>query len=261
MIEFENVGQSFPRPDGSRVVVADNINAVIEEGEFVCIIGPSGCGKTTLLHQVAGLNLPQTGEIRVHGRKVTAPGPDRGIVFQKDAVFPWMKVIDNVEYGLACRNVPKGERRRHAMAYLDAVNLADVADAWPKQLSGGMLKRVAIATVFANGAEVLLLDEPFGPLDYLTRRQLHRVLLDLWSNRTEPGGKRRTVLFVTHDIDEALTLADRVLVMDKGRIVKDMRLDQPRPRTDNDLATPDLLEAKHVLLRHLGLEALAGEAV
>ena len=140
---------------------------------------------------------------------MTGPEPQRGVVFQQDSVFPWMRVIDNVEYGLRCRGVAKAERQRVARSYLDAVGLGHVERAWPRELSGGMLKRVAVATVFANGAGVLLLDEPFGALDYVTKHQLHDVLLDALGRQRRAAG-RRTIIFVTHDVDEALTLADRI---------------------------------------------------
>ena len=148
--------------------------------------------------------------------------------------------------------VAKAERRRVAEHYLQRVGLAHVARAWPRELSGGMLKRVAVATVFANGAGVLLLDEPFGALDYVTKRQLHDVLLTLWAETDK--GQRRTVMFVTHDVDEAMTLADRILVFQNGRVVDDMTITAERPRTTDTLLEPQMVQAKHVLLAHLGLE-------
>ncbi len=186
------------------------------------------------------------------GSPVTGPGPDRGVVFQKDSVFPWMRVIDNVEYGLKCRGRPRDERAAMATRYLDLVGLGHVARAWPRELSGGMLRRVAIATVFANGGSVLLLDEPFGALDYVTRHQLHDVLLSLWAEPVD--GRLRTVVFVTHDVDEALTLADRILVMRAGRIIDDLAVLVPRPRTSDSLLDPHMVRHKHTLLTHLGLE-------
>src|SRR5690606_35273032 len=141
------------------------------------------------------------GTLEVNGRPITGPGPERCMVFQKDSVFPWLRVIRNVEYGLKCRGVGKGERERIAKFYLERVGLSHVAWAWPRELSGGMLKRVAVATVFANGAEVLLLDEPFGAVDYVTKRLLHEVLLTLWSD--PQSGAPRSVVFGTHDADEA----------------------------------------------------------
>ncbi len=251
-IKASQLSQSFRRADGQLVDALSSVNFEVLKGQFVCLIGPSGCGKTTLLQIIAGLLLPSSGILEVGNQVVTRPSPERGMVFQKDSVFPWMRVINNVEYGLACRGVGSGERRAIAEHYLERVGLAHVARAWPRELSGGMLKRVAVATVFANGASVLLLDEPFGALDYVTKRHLHNVLLTLWA---ETGrNKPRTVLFVTHDVDEALILADRILVFHTGRIVDDLALVAPRPRTTDTLLMPQMVQNKHLLLAHLGLE-------
>ena len=251
-ITFSNVSRTFKRADGQVVTAVDHVSAHVREGEFVCFVGPSGCGKTTLLQMVSGLLTTSDGAISVGSKAISGPGPDRGFVFQKDSVFPWMRVIDNVEYGLKQRGVSARTRRQTAERYLRLVGLSHVAGAWPKELSGGMLKRVAIATVFANRSDVLLLDEPFGALDYVTKRQLHDVLLDLWADA--PGGRRRTVLFVTHDVDEALLLADRIVVIKEGRLVDDIDVDAVRPRNTDTLASPEVLEIKHKLLVHLGLE-------
>ena len=218
----------------------------------MCLVGPSGSGKSTLLQMIAGLLLPSNGSVRVAHSLVTEPSPERGVVFQKDSVFPWMRVIDYVEYGLKCRGMAKGERRTIARDYLRLVGLSHVEDAWPRELSSGMLKRVAVAAVFANGASLLLLDEPFGSLDYVAKRQLHDVLLRLWAQ--SEGKNRRTVLFVTHDVDEALTLADRILVLHSGRLVDDLGISVPRPRTADSLLLEEMMQRKHVLLAHLGLE-------
>jgi NitT/TauT family transport system ATP-binding protein len=250
VIEATNVSQRFRRADGQQVDALSNVSFGISRGQFVCLVGPSGCGKSTLLQIIAGLLPPSAGALMFENQVVTGPGAERGMVFQKDSVFPWMRVIDNVEYGLACRGVAKAERRAVAARYLDRVGLAHVAQAWPRELSGGMLKRVAVATVFANGASVLLLDEPFGALDYVTKRQLHDVLLALWA---ETDG-RRTVMFVTHDVDEALILADRILVLHTGRIVDDLIIDARRPRSTDTLLAPQMVHNRHVLLAHLGLE-------
>ena len=255
MIRLDDVSRLYRRADGRMVDALSHVSLAIGEGEFVCVVGPSGHGKTTLLMMVASLVPPTHGRIIVDGQLVTGPGPDRGVVFQKDSVFPWMRVLDNVAYGLVCRGVDAKTRRDIARRYLALVGLQDVERSWPRELSGGMLKRVAVATVFANGARVLLLDEPFGALDYVTKRQLHNVVLNLW---VETGSeKRRTVLFVTHDVDEALTLADRILVMKHGRLVDDLHAPMPRPRTTDSLATPEAVRLKHVLLAHLGLEETA----
>jgi NitT/TauT family transport system ATP-binding protein len=254
VISASGLSRSFRRADGQTVNAIADLDFEIQKGQFVCLIGHSGCGKTTLLQMIAGLLLPTAGSLRVGGEAVTKPSPERGMVFQKDSVFPWMRVIDNVEYGLKCRGVAKPEREAAARHYLERVGLAHVAHAWPRELSGGMLKRVAVATVFANGAGVLLLDEPFGSLDYVTKRQLHNVLLTLWPEND--AGKRRTVLFVTHDVDEALILADRILVFSFGRIVDDLAISAPRPRTTDGLLDPKMVRHKRVLLAHLGIESI-----
>jgi NitT/TauT family transport system ATP-binding protein len=248
-LKLDHLSRSFKRSDGGRVAALEDVDLTIPAGQFASIIGPSGCGKTTLLNLVAGLVEPTGGTIQTKDGTVRGPGPDRGVVFQKDTVFPWMRVIDNVEYGLRARGVPKRERREIAERFLAEVGLSHVAGSWPRELSGGMLKRVAVATVFANGADVLLLDEPFGALDYVTKRQLHQVLLQLWSE----GERRRTVLFVTHDVDEAMILSDRILVLGHGHVVEDVLLELPRPRTLDVLSTDRAIEIKDGLLRYLGL--------
>jgi NitT/TauT family transport system ATP-binding protein len=251
-ISLVDVTRNFIRGDGQPVTAIDRASLEVPEGEFVCLVGKSGCGKTTILQMVSGLLPASAGSIKVGGALVTGPSPERGFVFQKDSVFPWLRVIDNVEYGLKRRGVAATERRKIAARYLDLVGLSHVTRAWPKELSGGMLKRVAIATVFANGAEVLLLDEPFAALDYVTKRQLHDVLLDLWNETAR--ARKRTVLFVTHDVDEAMLLADRVVVVDRGRIADDLNVSAVRPRTTDTLASQEMLALKHKLLIHLGLE-------
>jgi NitT/TauT family transport system ATP-binding protein len=252
IIDVRDLSRHFRRADGQAVSALDRVTFSIPRGQFVCLLGPSGCGKSTLLQIISGLLHQSDGRTEVDGKPVTGPGPDRGVVFQKDSVFPWMRVIDNVEYGLKCRGRPREERDATARRYLDLVGLGHVARAWPRELSGWMLRRVAIATVFANGGSVLLLDEPFGALDYVTRHQLHDVLLSLWG---EPVDERlRTVVFVTHDVDEALTLADRILVMRAGRIIDDLAVLASRPRTSDSLLDPHMVRHKHTLLTHLGLE-------
>lgn len=249
-ITFAAVTRSYHRAGQPDFKAVDDVSLTINAGEFVCIVGPSGCGKSTLMQICAGLVEPSSGQVLVGKSVVTRPGRDRGVVFQQDSVFPWMPVIDNVEYGLKCRGVHKVKRREIAREYLLRVGLSAVEKSWPKELSGGMRKRVAIASVFANGSNVLLLDEPFGALDYVTRHQLHDVLLDLWDDGTST---RRTILFVTHDVDEALTLADRILVMRRGRLVDDIAVKAPRPRTPASLAEVEAVQIRESLLNHLGL--------
>ncbi len=252
MIELVHVQREFRRADGQRVTAISDVSFVIPEGQFVCLVGPSGCGKSTLLQMLAGLMAPTSGSIVVDNKEISGPGPERGVVFQKDSVFPWMRVIDNVEYGLKCRGVAPAQRREIARSYLQQVGLAHVENAWPRELSGGMLKRVGVATVFANGGRVLMLDEPFGALDYVTRRQLQDVLLNLWS--ADKTGLRRTILFVTHDVDEALALADRILVFRAGVQADDIPVTAERPRSTDSLLEADMIAIKRKLLHHIGLD-------
>jgi len=249
-VQLQNVRQVFRRSGGALVEAVADVSLSIRDHEFVCLIGPSGCGKTTLLQLVAGLLPVTSGDIAVDGVAIAGPSPERGLVFQRDSVFPWMRAIDNVSYGLKCRGVDKAKRLDIARAYLRQVGLADVERSWPRELSGGMLKRVAVATVFANSPRVLLMDEPFGALDYVTKLQLHQLLLTLW------GQYRPTVLFVTHDVDEAMLLADRIIVMKGGRVADDRQITLARPRTVESLALSEAIVHKEVLLRHLGLGAL-----
>jgi NitT/TauT family transport system ATP-binding protein len=252
-ISARGLSRRFRRADGQWVEALSSLTFSIPEGQFVCLVGPSGCGKSTLLQILSGLLAATDGTLDVGGQPVNEPAPERGVVFQKDSVFPWLRVIDNVEYGLKCAGVAKTRRREIAEHYLERVGLSHVSRAWPRELSGGMLKRVAIATVFANGASVLMLDEPFGALDYVTRRQLQEVLLGLWGETTASGA-RRTVIFVTHDVDEALLLADRILVLRGGRLVDDLAVEAARPRTTDSLLDAAMVQTKHTLLQHLGLE-------
>jgi NitT/TauT family transport system ATP-binding protein len=249
-LKLDHVSRLFQRSGGEVVYAVNDVSLVIPPHQFVCVIGPSGCGKSTLLQLLAGLIPTSQGAVLVDSVPVAGPSPARGLVFQKDSVFPWMRVIDNASYGLTCRGVPKDERLEIARRYLRHVGLGQVEHSWPRELSGGMLKRVAVATVFANAPKVLLLDEPFGSLDYVTKLQLHQVLLDLW------GEDRPTVFFVTHDVDEALLLADRIVVMKAGQVVDDRLVNLDRPRTVESLVLPEAVEHKEVLLRHLGLDEL-----
>jgi NitT/TauT family transport system ATP-binding protein len=248
VLSVRGLGHHFTRADGTAVTALAGVSLTVTAGEFVCILGRSGHGKTTLLNLIAGFLPTEQGEVQVLGRAVTGPGIDRGVIFQRDAVFPWMRVADNVDFGLRMRGLSKGERERIVAKYLELVGLSSVAKAWPRELSGGMRARVAIAAVFANDPPILLADEPFGALDYVTRRQLQVVLRELWQ-RT---GK--TVLFVTHDVDEAMMLGTRVIVISNGTIAEDRAIDLPMPRTDDVIATRHGLELKHILLHHIGLE-------
>ncbi|MGW5018321.1 MULTISPECIES: ABC transporter ATP-binding protein [unclassified Streptomyces] len=226
-ISFQDVVKSFPLKD-TEFTALDGVSLDIAEEEFVTVVGPSGCGKSTLLGMAAGLQEPTSGRVLVDGRQVTGPGPDRGVIFQQYALFPWLTVRQNVEFGLRLAGVPAAERHRRADRAIALVGLDEFADALPKTLSGGMKQRCAIARAYAVDPQVLLMDEPFGALDALTRVQLQEQLLATWSR------ERRTVLFITHDVDEAVHLAGRVVVMAArpGRIHRVVDVDLPYPRTE-----------------------------
>jgi len=247
---FEVTGLRFEYREGRQVTrPIDGVDLHIPRGQFVCILGPSGQGKSTLLRCLAGLLTPTGGQIRAGGVTVDGPGADRGMVFQQDAIPMWLRVEDNIAFGPKSRGVPESEYRPRVERYLEEVGLAAQRRSWPRQLSGGMRKRVAIAAVFANDPDILLMDEPFGALDYFTRGKLHRLLIQLWA---ETG---KTICFVTHDIDEALVLADRILVLNNGALAMDELLDFPRPRGEELRADPDANALRARLLSILGGEA------
>lgn len=210
----------------SPMKVLDDINLQIEEGEFMCLLGPSGCGKSTLLNIVAGLETPSEGQVQLDGMPVKGPGPDRGVVFQQYALFPWLTVRGNVEFGLRLKKISREERNRIVERVLNLVGLQEFRDAWPKELSGGMKQRVAIARAYALDPMVLLMDEPFGALDALTRTQLQDNLAETWH------AQQKTVLFVTHDVDEAIFLGTRVVVFSPrpGRVMEILPVILPTPR-------------------------------
>ena len=213
--------------------VLDRLSLHIPNGQFLCVIGPSGAGKTTLLRLLLGLDEPSAGRLVIDGKPVDGPGLDRSFVFQNYSLFPWMKVQENVEFGIEQaskelgRGLEKAERVRIARDYLGRVKMLDAADKYPYQLSGGMQQRVAIARALAMDTQILIFDEPFGALDVKTRRVLQGLVEELWSS----GGERKTVVFVTHDIPEALLLADRIVYLSKGGILADVMVDLPRPRS------------------------------
>jgi NitT/TauT family transport system ATP-binding protein len=214
------------RSGGREVEAVRGIDLDVREGELVCLLGPSGCGKSTLLNAVAGFVAPSAGEVRAGGRPVAAPGPDRAMVFQEYALFPWMTVADNVGFGLELRGEPRRVVRERVDALLAQLGLADFRERFPKDLSGGMRQRVAIARVLAIDPPMLLMDEPFGALDALTRRNLQDELLRIWAEL------RKTILFVTHGIEESIYLADRVVVMTyrPGTVKRVLPVTLPRPR-------------------------------
>jgi NitT/TauT family transport system ATP-binding protein len=243
----------FEHVSGRKIEALREVTLEIPAGQFVCIVGRSGHGKSTFLRALGGLNPLTRGEVFVDGVPVVGPSAERGMVFQDETVFPWMRVRTNVEFGLRAQGMSAAERAGIALDWLRRVELSEFTEAWPRELSGGMRRRVALATVFAGGAPILLMDEPFGALDYVTRLSLHRLLLDLWRNT------KRTIVFVTHDIEEALILADRILVIMAGRVVDDLPVALPRPRDEEVRARPEAVGIIKTIMHHLGLDSLAAE--
>lgn len=239
-ISFRDVVKTFPLKDATFTAL-DGVSLDVADQEFVTVVGPSGCGKSTLMNMAAGLEKPDSGSVLVDGRPVSGPGPDRGVIFQQYALFPWLSVRQNVEFGLRIASVPAEERRRRAARAISLVGLDDFADALPKTLSGGMKQRCAIARAYAVAPQVLLMDEPFGALDALTRVQLQDQLLETWSK------EKRTVLFITHDVDEAVYLASRVVVMAArpGRVHRVVDVDLPYPRTEEIRLSPEFLRVRN----------------
>jgi NitT/TauT family transport system ATP-binding protein len=246
-IELRAVSRTFRLESGELVKAVDRVSLRLRSGEFVCVLGPSGHGKSTILNMMAGFLKPSEGVVSVGGVPVTGPGPDRGVVFQRDTLFLWRRVADNIGFGLRARGVSKAERERVVAHHLKMVDLENYARAWPKQLSGGMRRRVAIAAVFANGPDVLLMDEPFVGLDYTRRAKLHDVLLDLWQE------SRRTVFFITHDIDEALALADRIIVVVNGKMAYETHVNLPRPRMIAELGAEGATALRARILESMGV--------
>jgi NitT/TauT family transport system ATP-binding protein len=249
-ISFEGVSVRY-RPD-SEALALNNVSLEVPKGQFLCIVGKSGGGKSTLVRTLAGLVRPWRGKISVGDRPVEGPGADRAMVFQEDTVFPWLRVQANVEFGLRAKAMAAELRAATARKWLAAVGLADVATRWPRELSGGMRKRVALATVFATEPATLIMDEPFGALDFVTRAVLHSVLLDLWAQTGT------TIVFVTHDIEEALVLGDRILVVSEGRILNDLTCHLPRPRGEVERSSPEAVDITRTIIRDLGIASGPG---
>jgi ABC-type nitrate/sulfonate/bicarbonate transport system ATPase subunit len=229
----------------------------VAQNEFITILGPSGCGKSTLLRIVAGLDRPTAGEVRLDGHRIEGPGADRGMVFQSYTLFPWLTVLDNVCFGLRERGMPRAEQLELAHGFLAKVGLKGFADHYPKQLSGGMQQRTALARALANRPRMLLMDEPFGALDHQTRELMQELLLGIWE------AERTTVLFVTHDIDEAVFMGSRVVVMSArpGRIKLDRPVDLPHPRHYAVKTTPVFSELKAELMEAVRAEVIAAQAL
>ncbi|SHK53926.1 NitT/TauT family transport system ATP-binding protein [Bradyrhizobium lablabi] len=243
ILEMKNVGKIFSQA-GRAIEALRGANLRVKKGEFICLIGASGCGKSTLLRLAAGFEAATQGDVLMWGTEITGPGPSRGMVFQDYGLFPWLNVRDNIGFGPKSRGRAKSEIRDTVAHFIDLVGLQRFADVYPHQLSGGMKQRVAIARVLANDAELVLMDEPFGALDAMTRERLQDELVEIWS-RTG-----LTVLFVTHSIEEAIFLADRVVVMSPGpgRIDNEYSIDLPRPR---DIASSEFNEWRRMLSSQL----------
>ena len=242
-LSARDVTMVFAR-DGKSMPVLNNINLDVGEGEFVCILGPSGCGKSTLLSTIAGFLSPTSGEIRIDGQAVSGPDPRRIFVFQERGVFPWLTVEGNIAFGLS--RLSRQERQERIAHYVKLVGLEGFEKAYPTELSGGMKQRLEVARALAVNPDMLLLDEPFGALDSITRLTMRRELLRIWK------AERNTIIFVTHDIDEAVQLADRVAVMSgrPARIQQIVNIDIAHPR---DISSPRYLELRNGIFEQLGL--------
>ncbi|RXT44196.1 ABC transporter ATP-binding protein [Bradyrhizobium betae] len=245
-LDIEQVSHAFDI-DGAELPVLDDVSISVEPGEFVALLGPSGCGKSTLLRLVAGLDKPKSGTLREDESRIRAPHPSRVVVFQDPTLFPWRSVWDNVALGLEAQGILKSQRHR-VDAALDLVGLSDFRTAYPHQLSGGMAQRVALARALVNDPKILILDEPLGKLDSLTRITMQAELVSLWQR------KGFTTLLVTHDAEEALVLANRVIVFSDrpARVKADIRVDRPYPRHRGD---PYLADLRRQILGLLGLDA------
>lgn len=237
-LTLEGLQKTYYDPyKGTQVTAVHDVSLRVEPGEFVSVVGPSGCGKTTILNMIAGF-LPHTGgRILVDGTPVDGPGPDRGVVFQSFALFPWKTVLDNVGFGPKMRGVARAERDRIAREYLALAGLAHAADRYPAELSGGMQQRVGVVRALANEPDVLLMDEPFASVDAQTRLMLQEELTRIWQQR------RTTVLFITHDVPEAVFLANRVIVLSQGRVLDDVPVPLPHPRRWDELVEDDAFKS------------------
>jgi ABC-type nitrate/sulfonate/bicarbonate transport system ATPase subunit len=249
----EHVSRVFPGVHrGAPTRALEPIDLAVDDNDFVTILGPSGCGKSTLLRLVAGLDRPSSGRIVLDGAPVREPGPDRGMVFQSYTLFPWLTVADNIGFGLREKGVARERRNEVVREWLGRIGLTGFEHHYPKQLSGGMQQRTAIARALANDPAILLLDEPFGALDNQTRALMQELLLGIWER------ERKTVLFVTHDIEEAIFLASRVVVMTArpGRIKADVAIDLPHPRHYTIKTSPEFSALKARLTEEIRVEAV-----
>ena len=248
-IDIRQLSKVFRTQSGDLFTALKDVSLDIEHGEFVVVVGPSGCGKTTLLNLIAGLQRPSSGSVTLGGKAILGPGRDRGVVFQQESVFMWRTVVGNVEYGMEMAHMAKSERRKRALHYLRMVGLETFANFFPKELSGGMKKRVQIATVFANNPDVLLMDEPFGALDYPTKCALQEELLQILDQ--EP----KTTIFVTHDIEEAIYLGHRIVCMKRGCLSNEFIVPFSGRRSTEIRLSTDFAELKRQVWNHLEFRA------
>lgn len=239
-VQIRNVKKIY-KTQKADIIALNGVNLDIYENEFICVVGPSGCGKSTILNILSGLEKATEGTILVDGKPVDGPSSEKGVVFQQYALFPWLTVRKNVEFGLKIKGLSKEEVRKIAEHYIELVGLSDFKDSYPKELSGGMKQRVAIARAYAMQPKILLMDEPFGALDAQTRTQLQSELLKAWEE------ERKTCFFITHDVDEAVILAQRVIVMSArpGRIKTIIDIDIPYPRSQETKMTSRYIELKN----------------
>lgn len=251
-VKIDNVVKKYSGRNGEMVAL-NGVSLDIHENEFVCVVGPSGCGKSTLLNIIAGLHGPTSGQVLVDGQAVSGPGPDRGVVFQQYALFPWLTVQKNVEFGLKLQGMSQDKAEQEAKKYIKMVDLEQFAQSYPKELSGGMKQRVAIARAYAINPKVLLMDEPFGALDAQTRTQLQTELLKTWEK------EQKTCFFITHDVEEAIILAQRVIIMSArpGRIKEVVEINIPYPRTQETKMSKEFLDLKNHIWSQVYQEYLA----
>jgi NitT/TauT family transport system ATP-binding protein len=252
-LSIEGVSRIFTGSKGQQTRALQPIDFKVQENDFVTILGPSGCGKSTLLRIVAGLDYPTTGQVLLDGKQVEGPGADRGVVFQSYTLFPWLTVAQNICFGLRERGMPDADQKARSEYFIAKVGLRGFENHYPKQLSGGMQQRTAIARALANDPKILLLDEPFGALDNQTRVLMQELLLGIWESA------RKTVLFVTHDIDEAIFMANRVAVFSArpGRIKSEIAVDFPHPRHYTIKTSPEFMAIKAQLTEEIRAESMA----
>ena len=256
LLSIQGVSRTFTSHKGQQTQALLPVDFAVQENDFVTILGPSGCGKSTMLRIVAGLDFPSSGQVLLGGKEVTGPGADRGMVFQSYTLFPWLTVTQNIRFGLREKGVSEALQKERSDYFIAKVGLRGFEQHYPKQLSGGMQQRTAIARALANDPKILLMDEPFGALDNQTRVLMQELLLGIWE------AERKTVMFVTHDIDEAIFMANRVAVFSArpGRIKADIPVNLPHPRRYTVKTTPEFMELKARLTEEIRAEALAAAA-